>query len=351
MSGLRILLVRLSSMGDVILTTPAIRAVRETFPDATLIYLTNDLYVPLLRWNPFLDGVIPVNRNQTNRSLHAVIRLWKTLERERFDISVDFQRKMKTACLTWGGKIPRRIGGTRLDTDLVPLDPHGYAADRALAALKPLGISRQKGRLEVFSSEEEKEEATRRLRTIGMEPDRPTLGVFPGAGWRPRAWMPERFAEVARRFLVERDGQVLVVGTSQEQDLVEKMIHRLPKRVGTLFDLPLGVLAAILSRCDVFLSNDTGPMHLAVAVGTPTVALFGPGNFDRFAPQQTPHRALRETIACSPCKQFQNHCRNNACMQLISVESVWEAVSQASRPARSSTNSQRASLAGDASRG
>lgn len=334
MPGLRILLVRLSSMGDVILTTPAIRAVREAFPNATLVYLTNDLYVPLVRRNPFLDAVISVNRSQTNRSLRAVIRLWKTLERERFDISVDFQRKMKTAWLTWGGRIPRRIGGTRLDTDVVPLDPRGYAADRALAALEPLGIGRRKGRLEVFLSEEEKEEAARRLRAVGIEPARPTLGVFPGAGWRPRAWMPERFAEVARRFLVERNGQVLVVGASQERDTIEKMTSRLSERIGVLFDLPLGVLAAVISRCDLFLSNDTGPMHLAVAVGTPTVALFGPGNFERFAPQEKPHIALREAIACSPCKQFRNHCRNNACMQLISVESVWEAVSQASRSAR-----------------
>jgi len=320
-------------MGDVVLTTPAIRALRERFPDAYLAYLTDEAFAPLVRSNPFLDAVIPVNRRQRNRSLRAVWRLLDALEAERFDLSVDFHRRLQTAFLTWGGGVVRRIGGTLLDTDRVSLDGRDYAADRALAALEPLGVVSRGARLEVFVSEEETADALRRLEAAGVEPGgRPTLGVFPGAGWRPRAWMPERFAEVARRFLAELDGQVVVVGASPDRDLVERVVARLPKRTARLLDLPLGTLAAAIRLCDVFLANDTGPMHLAVAVGTPTVALFGPGNFARFAPRTEPHIALREPIACSPCKQFRNHCRNNACMQLIRVESVVEAVFRAASP-------------------
>jgi ADP-heptose:LPS heptosyltransferase len=324
-------------MGDVILTTPAIRAVRETFPNAYIAYLTNEAFASLVRSNPFLDAVIPVNRQLSNRSPRAVYRLWEALERDRFDVSCDFQRKVKTALLTWGGGAVRRFGGTRLDTDFVPLNARSYAADRALATIEPLGVARRDARIEVFVSHEDSADAFRRLEAASVEPEsRPTLGVFPGAGWRPRAWMPERFAEVARRFIAERDGQVVVVGASQERDLVERVVAGLPERSATLLDLPLGTLAGVIRQCDVFVSNDTGPMHLAVAVGTPTVALFGPGNFERFAPRAEPHVALREPIACSPCKQFRNHCRNNACMRLISVEQVTAAVLRAAGASRRS---------------
>jgi ADP-heptose:LPS heptosyltransferase len=135
--------------------------------------------------------------------------------------------------------------------------------------------------------------------------------------------MPDRFAEVARR-AIDRDGmRVVVVGAEKDREATDRIAERLGDDATVLMDLPLGVLAGVLRKCAKFISNDTGPMHLAVAVGTPTLALFGPGNFERFAPRDAPHVAIREHIACSPCKQFSSRCRDNVCMQLITVDRVW----------------------------
>ncbi|MBM3215572.1 glycosyltransferase family 9 protein [Candidatus Poribacteria bacterium] len=321
----RILLIRLSSMGDVVLTTPAIRAARERFPDARIAFLTNESYAPLLSANPHLDAVLTLDRQRSNRSPAAFWESIRFIRSERFDVSVDMHRRAKTAALTFLARIRTRIGGTRLDNRRVALDPSAYAGGRALAALAPLEALDGDARLEVVVPPDDAAKADELLRGHRIDAGAPTLGIFPGAGWRPRAWMPERFAEVARRFSAETGGRAVVVGAGNECDLVERIVESVGSSAVPLMDLPLGVLAGIIARCGVFLSNDTGPMHLAVAVGTPTVALFGPGRFERFAPK-LPHIAIREPIACSPCKQFRDHCRNNACMQLIQVDAVWRGV-------------------------
>jgi ADP-heptose:LPS heptosyltransferase len=152
---------------------------------------------------------------------------------------------------------------------------------------------------------------------------RPILGIFPGASWRPKAWMPDRFAEIARRAIGEWNAQIALVGGSRESDLIERIVAQVDAPIGVFRELPLGVLGGVLRHCDRFLSSDSGPMHLAVGVGTPTVALFGPSQFGRFAPEHAPHVGVRVPMPCSPCKERGDHCRNNACMRLITIDHVW----------------------------
>jgi lipopolysaccharide heptosyltransferase II len=323
----RFIIMRLGSLGDVVLTSPAPRALRAAFPSAHIAFLTSTPFAPLYASNPHVDEVLTVDRARTNRDVGAIASLARRIREGRYDVSIDLHRKLKTAGIARLARVRTRVGGSALDTVRVTLDGSGHASEHALAALAPLGISDDDTRPEVFVSGEDEAAAIRLLRDHGIDPtDDRILGIFPGAGWEPRAWMPERFAEVARRAIDEDGMRVVVVGAEKDRGATDNIAASLGNDAVVLMDLPLGVLAGVLKQCAKFVSNDTGPMHLSVAVGTPTVALFGPGNFERFAPRHAPHVGIREHIACSPCKQFSNHCRDNVCMQLITVDRVWSEV-------------------------
>ncbi|GIX07220.1 MAG: ADP-heptose--LPS heptosyltransferase [Candidatus Poribacteria bacterium] len=327
MAQRRVLFVRLGSLGDLVLTTAALRALREKDPEAEIHYLTDSALAPLLESDPDVSRVIAVPRRELDRRPGLYWRTVRRLREGRYAASVDFQGKPKTALLTFLAGIPLRIGGTRWDTHRIRREPSRYAGAEAVAMLAPLGVKKGDGRPRLFVSEEAAQQAERLLRSRfprWEEGSVPLLGIFPGAGWAPRAWPPERFAAVAFRAVERWDARVLLVGAAKEVERLARIRAALPADRYAVFQEPsLGLLAALVARCDLFLSNDTGPMHLAVALGVPTVALFGPGEFVRFAPQFSPHRPIREPIACSPCDQFRDHCRNNACMLLLSVERVW----------------------------
>ncbi len=338
----RFLLIRLGSLGDVVLTSPAARALRTAFPSAHIAFLTSTPFAPLYASNPHVDEVITVDRARTNRDLGSIASLVRRIRRGRYTVSIDLHRKLKTAGIARLAGVPRRIGGSVLDTTRVALDPAGHAAghasEHALAALTPLGVADNDARPEVFVSDEDARAATDLLRERSIDPGTDDiLGIFPGAGWKLRAWMPDRFVEIARRS-VDAGMRVVVVGAEKDREATDHIGASLGDSAVVLMDLPLGVLAGVLRRCAKFVSNDTGPMHLSVAVGTPTVALFGPGNFERFAPREAPHVGIREPIACSPCKQFSSHCRDNVCMQLISVDRVWREVESLSAAERRRTS-------------
>lgn len=322
----RFLIIRLGSLGDVVLTSPAARALRAAFPSAHIAFLTSTPFAPLYASNPHVDEVLTADRARTNRDIGSIMSVVRQIRRGRYTVSIDLHRKTKTAGMARLAGVPTRIGGSVLDTARVALDGSGHASEHALAALAALGVTGDDTRPEVFVSDEDAAAAIGLLQRRGIDPgnDR-ILGIFPGAGWKPRAWMPERFVEVARRS-VDAGMRVVVVGAEKDREATDHIGQSLGDAAVVLMDLPLGILAGVLKQCAKFVSNDTGPMHLSVAVGTPTLALFGPGNFERFAPRHAPHVAIREHIACSPCKQFSDHCRDNLCMQLITVDRVWSEV-------------------------
>ena len=290
----RLLLIRLGSLGDVILTTPVARAARHAFPDAHIAVLTAHPWRTIYDANPHVDTVCTVDRSRLDRSPWAALRAARLIRSGQFDVSIDLHRKPKTALLAWAGGISRRVGGTWIDTDRVAADSTEHASAEALRALRPLGVSSDDLRPEVFVSKEDDAAAHALVqRRSGAITARPTLGIFPGAGWRPKAWPIEGFVEIARRATTGNGADVIVVGADKDRDLVEH-VQRVAD-CATLIDLPLATLAGVLRICDCVIASDSGPMHLAVAVGTPTIALFGPTNADRFGPNFRPHVVLAGT--------------------------------------------------------
>ena len=322
-----ILLIRLSSLGDIVLTTPAIRAVRAHFPDAYIAMLVAKQSAAVLHENPHLNEIIQFDRHAKDKDTGEMLRIIRTLRQRKFGLAIDFQRRFRTELLTYLSGAPERVGKSVLCTIRVPQHGNKHATEHYFDLLHAAGIPAQNRQLEIFLAKSEKAEACHQFKEAGVVDERLKVGLFPGAGWKLREWMPERFAAIGDKLVEHFSAQVLIFGGPKEIELVDNVANLMKARAfpfaGTL---QIRQLAACIERCNLFLTNDTGPMHIASAVGTPTVALFGPGNHIRFQPIGAAHTTIRHDVPCSPCKQFTDKCQDNICMKRITVDEVWDSI-------------------------
>ncbi|MCI0691217.1 lipopolysaccharide heptosyltransferase II [candidate division KSB1 bacterium] len=308
----RILLSRLRFMGDVILTTPLIRRLKAAFPEARLSYLTQDTFAPLLFHNPHLDEVIawPVSGSITEQG-----RVYYQVRQRRFDVAIDLFGNPRTALMTWLTGAPIRVGGdfrgrgklynVRVPAPITELN----AIDFHWRGLEALGIDKGDNRTEIFLSEEEKKWARNYIEEMSLDMTRPIVGLHPGATWPNKRWPEKYFAELARQLVGKKIQVLFTQGPDEEKIVMEVMQQISPsQRTGAanIISLPLldlRRLASMQKQMQVFVSNDCGVMHLAVAAGTPTIGLFGPSQphiwfpYDRAAG----HLALWHEIECRPC--------------------------------------------------
>ena len=338
-----ILLIRLSSLGDIVLTSPAIRAVRQHFPQAYISMLVATQSADLLTENPHIDDVIPFDRKAGNKDTGEMKRIIRLLRERNFDLAIDFQRKFRTSLLAYLSGARCRVGYHQpnglLCTVRVPdlstkairagRVSSAHAIDRYFDLLHAIGIEATNRTLELFISEADRAFIHELIASKGIEANRLKVGLFPGAGWELREWMPDRFAAIGDRVADQFNAQVLLFGGPHEDELVQQVAGLMTTKAVSIADtVRIRQLAALIEQCDLFVTNDTGPMHVAAAMHTPTVALFGPGDHIRFQPLDPIHTTIRHHVPCNPCKQFTNRCKNNICMKLITVDEVWETVHQ-----------------------
>ena len=323
-----ILLIRLSSLGDVVLTTPAIRAVRTHFPDAYIAMLVAKQSAEVLRENPHLNEIISFDRLAKDKDTGEMLRIIRHLRERKFTLAIDLQRKFRTELLMYFSGAAERVGKGRFCSIRVREQGNKHATAHYFDILHAVGIPAEDQRLELFLAESERLDATKRIETAGIPDTALKVGIFPGAGWKLREWMPERFAAIGDRLVSEFNANVLVFGGQKETELVQTVVDLMDApAIPFAGNLQIRQLAACIEQCDLFLTNDTGPMHIAAAVGTPTVSLFGPGNHIRFQPIGAMHQTIRHDVPCSPCKQFTDKCKDNICMKRIAVDEVWQSIS------------------------
>ena len=326
----RILLIRLSSLGDIVLTTPAIRAVRANFPNAHIAMLVAKQSADILRENPYLNEIITFDRLAKDKNTGEMWRIIHLLRERKFTLAIDFQRKFRTEILMYFSGATERVGKGRLCTVRVSEQGNKHATAHYFDILHAVGIPAEDQKLELFLAESERRDAVQRLKAAGSVAGKLKVGLFPGAGWKLREWMPERFAAIGDRLVEHFNADVLIFGGQQESELVQKVANLMEMpAIPFAGNLQMRQLAACIEQCDLFLTNDTGPMHIAAGVGTPTISLFGPGNHIRFQPLGAEHQIIRHDVPCSPCKQFTDKCKDNICMKGIGVAEVWDSISRA----------------------
>lgn len=311
----RILLIQLRHLGDVLLCTPALRALRRRFPAAAIDFLSGRLGTEGLAGNPHLDRVL-----LWEPGVQPQRRLVATLRERRYDLVIDFQSNPRTAWLTRLSGAPRRVGVRRrgprhlLYTDAVPApDPAAYMARQRFALLDPLGISvgdSPELALELAVGNDERAFADEVWRREGLTGDAPVVAVSVVSRDPHKQWGAGRWAEVADR-IAERGARILLSGGPGEREQVDAMVERMCHlAVRTDGQTTVRQLGALYARCDVWTGNDGGAKHLAAAVGTPTVAVnrWRAGAVWTDAGPASPHRYLEappppECEECEGCER------------------------------------------------
>lgn len=312
-----------------VLLTPALRALKSAYPEARLTLLLRPRVAALMETHPYLDACI-VDEKKAGR-WRSLLRLVKHIRENAYDLAVVLHpTSFRNALLPFLARIPVRIGtnsGGRgmLLTASCTDDTNCHEVHRYLRVVKCLGICPTSDALEFWHTDRDRESVDTLLRTEGVAPNDPLLAVNLGTTWETKRWPPHRFAEVLQQ--IAGTARVVLIGSAAEVSLVSALPAALPviNLVGKTTILELG---ALLEKCGACLTADSGPMHIAAAVGTPTVALFGPTDPTRHQPYGTGHRVIEKPISCRPC--YKRRCARrdvpHLCMVDIRVPEVLAAV-------------------------
>lgn len=335
----RILLTRMKFIGDVVLTTPIIRSVRNACPNAFIAYLGEKNAVSLLEHNPNLNEVIPFDFSRP--TLLEQPRVALHLLRRRFDLAIDLFNNPRSALLTYLSGAQVRIGAERKGRGkLYTIQVKDNGMPKTAIAfhnqfIKAAGIEPTSHKTEIFLTDDEHREARIYLQWMDHENNpldltKPIVGIHAGATWPAKQWLPERFAELADMLVAKLGVQVIVFAGPNDGEAINTVLKHSFSNIKVLRSLPLRQLASIITLCSLFIANDAGPMHIAVAVGTPTIGLFGPGEENIWFPYQGKdgHMALRKDVPCHPCHL--DFCNREGdgymeCMKLLSVQEVFDA--------------------------
>jgi lipopolysaccharide heptosyltransferase II len=337
---IRKILVRVNNwIGDVVMISPAMRALRRRFPAAQITLLAKTRVLEALRGSPDYDRLLEYDRSGIHAGLRGRLRLIRLLRAERFDLAVLFQKAFEAAFLARSAGIPLSVGFRTDFRGWLLSDPlrepgDGHHVEHFLDIVAALGCDTSDRRLSFHLDQGSRDAAYRYLREIGADGPGPRIAVHPGASKAPRAWHKERFAEIASRLAGLHGARILLLGAGEERPLLEAIA----RRVGPSAALPspgqtLREGAAVLERCKLLVCNDSGPMHIAAALRIPVVTVFGPGHPSRTAPYTRDglSRVLTANYPCAPCRQkFFHECipapsGKPYCLEDVSVEMVMSA--------------------------
>lgn len=322
-------------MGDVLFTTPAIRAIREHHPQGFIATLVVPRCVEMLKDNPNIDEIIVFDEKRGLGGLFGKISLILELRKRRFDTVISFHRSMSRMLLAALAGIPYRIGYyTRkrswLLTETVALPkipPH--RVEYFLNITRAAGIDTDHKHYDFFVPEGSLVRADEILRQSGIGAGEEFFIINPGGNWPPKRWPKERYAQLCQSLKARYGKKILVTGAEKDIPLAEDII-RMSKgcAISICGKTTLKELAAIIKRARLLVSNDSGPMHIAVSQKTPTIAVFGPTSPAITGPPgEGNYAVLHKWDECEiPC--YDLSCNNYRCMKAVSVEDVLEAVGQ-----------------------
>ncbi|MFO0946678.1 MAG: lipopolysaccharide heptosyltransferase II [Planctomycetota bacterium] len=325
----RICIIKPSSLGDVVQALPILSALRTRFPHAHIAWLVNRSYASLLRPIRMLDEVIEFDRERFREgglvALKGYFDFLADLADRKFELTIDLQGLLRSGSMSWATRAPKRFGLASARegasffytyvVDDLPVEQGAVQRYWKLASAFGVGHLPKEFPLDLTAVERSwASEQLKRLR-------RPIVAINAGARWETKRWPAERFAEVARRAGSATVASYVLVGGPGEEPIAEEVRQGLPAdAVNLCGKTSLRHLAAILEQCDLVLTNDSGPMHLAAAVGTRTVSIFTCTSPERAGPFGWGHRIVQTNV---PCKaSYIKQCDRMDCMKDVTVDSV-----------------------------
>lgn len=340
-----ILIIKLSSIGDVVHTLPLLEVLRNNYPEARIDWLVEEDARSIIEGHPDVNRVIVSGRKIWLKRFFTikvkshikdeVSKLIRDLRNTEYDLVIDIQGLFKSGILTFFSRGKRKIGlsGSRecasifLTEQPCRVDPHQHAIDRYLTIAEHLKCPNRawRGKIPIrLADKKQIDELLHRcdIRGNGL------IAINPMARWETKLWEPERFAHLADRIKKELSCEIIFTGSLDDRTIIKGIIDRMNENVLNMAGKTnLKELAYLYSKCDLLISTDSGPMHIAAAMGCSAIALFGPTAPWRTGPYGNGHVIIRDKIVCSPC--FKKTCTHRTCMINISVDRVFDTVKKA----------------------
>jgi len=340
-----ILIVKLSAIGDVIHTMPALNAIRSHFPDAHITWLVEEDAASLVEGHEALNRVLVSKRKRWMRGLRSssffsttseIYRFIKELRDTDYDMILDFQALLKSGVLIALARGKRKIGfGKGLEhmehsyiflSERIPaVDMEIHALSRGMMFIDALGIPSNMVEYKLPVSRHDYEKVDGLMRTYGLLGAKPLIAINPVAKWETKLWANKKFSQLADILIDRYDAKIVFTGGPDDRPTIKDIMAVMKGHAVNLAGhTTLKMLAALYEKMVFVVSTDTGPMHMAAAVGTPVVALFGPTAPWRTGPFGSIHQIVRAELDCAPC--FKRECKTIDCMEQISVQQVIDAI-------------------------
>lgn len=342
----RILIFRYGALGDIVMSTPVIEAVSQMFPEAGIGYVVGRPFKEVLQGNPYLDAIFDYLPIQSFAiPFRDKIGFFSTLRRFAPDLGIILEGGPYTQVSAYLAGSKYRAGLDSFNhgfllTHKVPIHPYDrtHTIDNYFELLSILGYQGKPGyQMRLYPTPEDFSSVEEFLQSHKIAPGDLLIALFPGGGENPQTilhakrWPKEYYAGLASRLISQYGAKLILIGGPGDYALNEQVVSLINYPVINIAGkVPVLQTAALLKRANLFIGNDSAPLHIAAAMGTQTVSLFGPTNPARLAPIGEKHIALKSGIDCSPCYQEVlgtfPQCETLQCMRGITVEKVFEAV-------------------------
>ncbi len=325
----KILVTFLMHLGDLTLTTPFIHALRQAAPDSHISMLVDEKLKDVVLHNPYLDEVLTIDKKGRDNSILALCASAHMLSDLHFDILINLHPNERCSFVCAMTKVGQRVGTCHslfkpLWDTFTPLDRTKHAADMYLDVLKQLGVAEPKHLgLEIFPGQEDTELAAKFWQEQGVQGSDQLIGFNIGSAVETKRWAPERFAQVADT-LADRGYKIVFFGGSMDEEMVTaatKLMQHTPILATGRFTI--GQLAAAMRRCALIITNDSGPMHVAISQKVPIVAMYGPSHPDLYGPYTDLATIVMADPPCTGCADgMKHHCDDMQCMTRLTVVQV-----------------------------
>ena len=317
------LFIRIDRIGDLALSIPALKAFKHYYPDCELTVLASKSNHPVLLNLPYVDNIIIYDQGQ---NISKKISILRRLKKYKYDLVVDpyDDYELKTALIAAYSGAPIRLGYASCGREVffnVPVTNPGnnqHFKDVVLNVLKPLGVGNITSVPEICLSEAEKEWSIKwiELNQIGS---RPIVGIHPGAYYESQRWLPEYFADLINKIDEQKKFAMILFQGPDDIDLVKAIKAMIKKNIPTFISHDLRKFLSLQFLCNVFICNNSGPLHLAVAQKVQTISFMGPTDKCRWMPIGSTHKVLRiDSLPCIGCKKGYCRIKTHDCMRLIS---------------------------------
>jgi lipopolysaccharide heptosyltransferase I len=348
MDSQKILVLRLSAVGDVIRTLPAVKALKENAPSSSISWIVEEPSQAFLKSQPEVDEVILFPRKRWTEGIKSFREMWvaigemrrfvKDLRRREFDVALDFHGILKSGVLSFLSGSPKRIGYDRRSTKegsfffsnvKVGLPPERISRfQRNLLLLKGMGMEVEEPKYSLHIPPEDREYVASFFEASSASLHKPLIAIHPGTSRKAlfKRWMPDRYAQLADRLVRELNASVLFTWGDGELEGVEGIRKEMkePSLLGPQ-TVSLTQLGEVYRNCDLYIGGDTGPMHIASLMGIPAVVIYGPTNPIENEPFGN-HIKVRKEVGCNPCHEYS--CKRLVCMKAISADEVFKATEE-----------------------